>query len=84
MKLHVFSIFDSKSEIFNTPIFLPAIGQARRTFGDQVNDKESPFNKHPEDYTLFLIGEYETDSGKLKPNETPVSYGLAVEYLENT
>jgi len=81
MKLHVFSIFDSKAEIFNTPIFLPAIGQARRTFGDQVNDKESPFNKHPEDYTLFLIGEYETDNGKITPAETPTSYGLASEYI---
>lgn len=84
MKLYVFSIHDTKAEIFNTPIFLPAVGQARRTFGDQVNDKESPFNKHPGDYTLFQIGEYETDTGLLEPLKTPISLGLAVEYLETT
>lgn len=83
MKLYIFSIFDSKAETFNSPIFLPAIGQARRTFGDQVNDKESPFNKHPGDYTLFHIGEYETDTGLLTPLTTPTSLGLAVEYLED-
>lgn len=83
MKLYVFSIFDSKAEVFNTPIFLPAIGQARRTFGDQVNDESSPFNKHPGDYTLFQIGTYESDNGKLTPEKTPISLGLASEYISN-
>lgn len=81
--MYIFSIFDSKAEIYNTPIFLPAIGQARRTFGDQVNDDESPFGKHPEDYTLFHIGSYETDTAEITPLETPVSLGVAIEYIEN-
>lgn len=83
MKLHVFSIFDSKAENFNNPIFLPAVGQATRLFGDQVNDETSPFNKHPEDYTLFQIGTYDPMSGKLEPLTTPISLGLAIEYIEN-
>lgn len=82
MKLFVFSIFDSKAEAFNTPIFLPAKGQATRTFEDQVNDESSPFNKHPGDYTLFLIGEFDTDTGLLTPLSTPTSLGLAAEYLK--
>ena len=81
MILKAFSIYDSKAESYNNPIFVPAMGQATRMFYDQVNDETSPFNKHPEDYTLFYIGEFDMDKGIFLPNETPKSMGLAVEFM---
>lgn len=82
MKFWVFSVHDSKGETYNTPMFLPAKGMAVRAFGDQANDPGSEINKHPEDYTLFCIGEYETDTGLLVPLKTPQSLGVAIEFLE--
>lgn len=82
MKLKIVSIFDSKAEVFNTPIFLPTVGMATRMFADQVNEKDSPFQKHPEDYTLFELGEYDSDSGKFENLDTPHSLGLANQYIQ--
>lgn len=80
MKFHIFSIYDSKAEAYNTPLFLPAKGQAIRAFEDQVNQEGSEIGKHPEDYTLFCIGTYEDSTGLLEPYETPQSLGVAIEF----
>ena len=80
MKQLVFSVYDSKAEMFNQPMFMKALGQALRAFGDEANRPESEIYKHPDDYTLFLIGEFDMESGLLTPLTTPKSYGLAREH----
>ena len=80
MKFKIFSIFDSKAESFNTPMFLAAKGQAIRAFDDEANRPESEIHKHPEDYTLFCLGDFESDTGKVEPLTTPESLGLAIEF----
>ena len=82
MKQWIFSVFDSKAETFNTPFFMAAKGQALRGFQDEVNRPESEIGKHPEDYTLFCIGEVDLDTGKITPLSSPTSMGLAIEYKE--
>lgn len=82
MKYKIFSIFDSKAETFNTPIFLPTEGQALRIFDDMVNNPEQEIAKHPEDYTLFNLGEFDSDIGLVTPLNTPKSLGLAQEFVK--
>ncbi len=82
MKQKIFSIFDSKAEVFNTPIFLNTEGQALRILDDMVNGGESEISKHPEDYTLFCLGTYDLDSGKVESLDTPKSLGLALEFIK--
>jgi hypothetical protein len=65
MKLKVFSIFDSKAQCFAAPFFLPVVGAALRAFGDLADDPRSTVNKHPEDYSLFVIGEFDDSVGVL-------------------
>ena len=84
MKLKVFSIFDSKAEAFNTPFFFNMTGQALRAFEDLAKDPQAAISKHPEDYTLFEIGEFDTDTGQLIPLPTPHSLGLAITQLGET
>lgn len=83
MKQQVFSVFDSKAETFNTPFFMAAKGQALRGFQDEVNRKDSEIGKHPEDYTLFHIGEVDLETGLITPLTTPNSLGLGVEFVTN-
>ena len=80
MKLLVFSVFDSKAEIFGQPMFFPAKGLAIRAFDDECNRKESQIHAHAEDFTLFQIGEFDQDKGLLIPLTTPVSLGIGVEF----
>jgi len=53
MIMKMFSCYDSKAEAYMQPFFMNAKGQALRAFADLVNDGQSQFSKHPEDFVLF-------------------------------
>lgn len=65
MQVLVYSVFDSKAETFGTPMFFLTKGIALRAFSDVCADAGSPMAKHPNDYTLFQIGSYDANTGKL-------------------
>jgi len=44
-------------------MFLISTGQAIRSFTDEINNRESALNKHAEDYDLYLLGEWDSDTG---------------------
>lgn len=81
MKLNMFSIFDVKAQAYITPFFFQTEGQARRTFGDCVNDSNHAFFLHPADYVLFHIGEFDNDQGVITPFVAPKSLGPGTEYI---
>jgi hypothetical protein len=76
----VFSVYDCKAEAYLQPFFMMSKGEAVRGFSDLANDSSTSFYKHPEDYTLFEIGEYCTASGVLVPLDAHISIGKAIEY----
>lgn len=60
MKLQIIAVYDSAAEMFGQPQFVLSLGQSTRTFADQVNSKDSgDLGKHPADFTLFHLGEYD-------------------------
>jgi len=65
MTLKVFAVRDMKAMAFLQPFFSPSIGSAMRAFGDAVNDKSCPFNKHPADYVLYEIGTYDDSTAEM-------------------
>jgi len=82
MLVQIFAIYDSKAESYLQPFFSQTRGSAIRAFTDSVNDTtgESQFAKHPEDYTLFHLGEFDDQNAKLTENATPISLGVAIEF----
>lgn len=64
-KLGVFVICDVKAGMFYPPSVSNTRYEAVRTFTDVVNDRSLPFVKHPEDYRLFYIGDYDNVSGQI-------------------
>lgn len=64
MKTKMFAVYDLKAACYGTPFFMPREEVAVRTFSDSVNDSNpnNLWNKHPEDYSLFYIGEYDDES----------------------
>lgn len=67
----MYSIRDSKSEVFNTPWFAKTHGEAERNFLALTNDQQSMVAKYPEDFDLYHVGTYDDQTGKLYPLETP-------------
>jgi len=71
MILKIFAVYDSKARFFGQPFFDQEEGSALRNFGDAVNDGSNPNNmwhRHPEDFSLFELGEFDNGSGEIIPN----------------
>lgn len=83
MRFKSFSVYDDKAKAYLPPFFLPEVAQAIRTFGDCATDEKHEFGKHPEDYTLFQVGEFDTNSGVMtvEPSLVYVVSGLEVRAL---
>ncbi len=81
MKMKMFAIHDSKAEAFNVPFSLPNEALAVREFTALVNSPDSQIGQFPEDYTLFEVGEYDTQSGKIE--STVLSLGNGRQYIRN-
>lgn len=62
------SVRDRALDAFMTPVFVPAIGLALRSFSDEVNRSDSPMFAHPEDYDLYQIGVFHDDTGNITPH----------------
>lgn len=63
MKLKIFSVFDKAVHAFLPPFFLPTDQTAVRAFSDCVKDEKHAFYRHPGDYTLFRLGEFDDVTG---------------------
>ena len=63
----IYVLYDSKSETYTPPTVNPARGQALRSFSDAVNGdkKTSVLASHPEDFTLFEIGDFDPKTGNI-------------------
>ena len=68
----VFSIYDAKAQAYLPPFFMHSEAVAVRAFSDGINDKEHAFGRHPSDYTLFNIGNFDDATGKIEP-ATPIA-----------
>lgn len=68
MKMKCYSILDSKSCAFSLPFFKINDATAVREFYDAVNapDPKNMYWSHAEDFSLYLIGEYDDELGKLE------------------
>lgn len=68
MITNVYSVFDSKLATFGRPWYEMTDASAIRVFSDAVNDGSNPNNqwfKHPEDFSLYMIGQFDDVSGEL-------------------
>ena len=60
----VFGVRDSKAMAFLQPFFSASTGAAVRAFADTINEGNNQLSKHPEDYLLFELGEFDDNSGE--------------------
>lgn len=63
MKLEIFAVYDAATGAFLQPFFSPSKGAALRSLTDAVNDEKHEFSRHSSDYTLFILGSWDDNSG---------------------
>lgn len=78
MILFIMSVRDIKADSFGQPFCATSIGQAVRSFGDEVNRaaQDNLLYLHPDDFELFSIGSFDTDDASIVVFEKPLSKAL--------
>ncbi|QKI28926.1 VP5 [Kummerowia striata gokushovirus] len=61
------------------PFFAPTVGYAMRSWETSCNDGQSMMSKHPGDYTLFQIADFDESSGAILPLAAHVNLGKALD-----
>ena len=62
--INVYSIRDSKSGLFAQPFFMTTHAYAIRAFGDLANDPTTLIGKHPEDFSLYCLCQFDDVNGE--------------------
>jgi len=65
MLLYVIAVKDRAADLFNRPFFVPHRNIAVRDFTDEVNRSapDNALNKHPDDFDLYLLGQFDDSNG---------------------
>ena len=72
-KQPIFAVRDVKSDAFGQPFVSKHVGLAVRGLTDAVNDpqKQSDIARHPEDFSLYEIGQYDDQTGTIESYDVP-------------
>lgn len=84
METKLFSVRDSKAEIFHPPFHKKTHAEALRDFQSIVNtkDENNNINKYPEDYDLYYVGNYDDQTGKIDSLATPQHVEKAISLIK--
>ena len=69
MQQGIFTVFDMAAKMFLEPFFAPTVEVAIRGFSEACRNPDHNFNRHPEDFALYHIGEYDATSAVIVPFE---------------
>lgn len=78
----IYTMYDAKAKSYFQPFFMINDEVAIRAVQQAVNEQGHQFNKFPEDFYLYEIGEYDEKTGMVKHKDKR-AIATAVELLEN-
>ena len=70
MKIELYTIYDSKSGVYNKPFYQLNDDVCRRTASDLLMG-ETDIAMHPEDFSLFHLGNYNDERAKFELLDAP-------------
>lgn len=76
--MKLYRVYDSKAEIFGRIVEERTDESARRAFGASVASEEGPHASHPEDFSLWRVGQANEDTGEVV-GETPTRIWTGLE-----
>jgi len=79
--MNVFTVYDSAARRYLEPFFAETIEVACRMFRSLVNKDGHQFARFPEDYTLFHLGDFDGETGRISGLDTPHSLGVAITFV---
>lgn len=66
MNYVIVCVRDIKSEVYGKPFYVRSLGEAARSFEDEINrkDEQNMMYNHPQDFQLFEMGVYDDNDGQ--------------------
>lgn len=61
MKKVMCTVYDVKAKVHGKLLPFTTTAEAIRAFGDAVRNPDTAINKHPEDFTLYHVGNYDEE-----------------------
>lgn len=80
MKTKMFAVYDAKAKMFAVPFFMQTLGMALRAFQDITGDPNTMIARHPEDFTLYEIGEYDDSTAEVVAKNPMQMIAVASEF----
>jgi hypothetical protein len=70
----IICVKDRAADVFNRPFFVPHRNVAIRDFTDEVNRvaADNQLNKHPDDFDLYLMGQFNDNLGEFLVDMDPI------------
>lgn len=75
------SVRDVKAGFYDGCFLVRSRAEAVRGFVDEVNNPQSMLGRHPEDYTLFVVGEFDEETGVITPTPSPEALGVGSNFI---
>ena len=73
MRLFIVAVYDAAAEAYGRPVFVNSMGQAERSFLDELR-RDDPVNemfRHPSDFSLFDLGTWDDQDGFFTCDHSP-------------
>lgn len=83
MKLQIVAVKDRALDTFMRPFYVPALGAAIRSFGDEINRVEGEMYKHPDDFDLFHLGTWDDNTGEFQNLGMPMQIAIGKQFSDH-
>lgn len=84
MKHQIFTIYDLVAKCYMAPFYQPNQQMAERAFSDCCNTPDHDFNKHPSDYQLICLGEWDNETAEINTTDQITLIGKANDYVKHS
>lgn len=79
----IFVLKDAKSGSYGAPILSVSRGTIIRDLQDELKRGQAVFARHPQDFTLFEVGEYDVENGIITQYDAKECVGLMSDFVIN-
>lgn len=82
MKVKMYSVYDVKAKVHQYPFQSHNNFTAMRTFQATIQKADTMLAAYPEDFNLYLLGEFDDNSGIIVPMEKPEYVCPALDFVK--
>lgn len=67
----MYTVYDSVADHYSDPFYARSDDEAKRIVHDAAKDERSYFYQHPNDYFVYCVGAFDSDTGEVAALKAP-------------